>query len=453
MPGNASRDVSTLAGRLGALIGADRVTLGPEVAINDVATPLEVRPADEQQLGAVLALCDADGLGACIAGGATKLGWGNRPDRFDLLISTRDLRGSCHLDADDLTLSVACGIGVADARARVRAIDRILPLDPGRPSCATVGGVAATGDQGARTPGYGRLRDVVLGVKATLADGTPVSFGGRTMKNVAGYDMTKLFLGSFGTLGVITEVTFRLLPRPDTQALMILSLTSLDQGRGVAAQILDSYLQPLALEVVSPRLAGAAGTALYPATAGLDDSNGLLLLVGFAGHRAAVARSIAEVRDRFDIRTLAVLEEAEVEALFEALSEGAVAVGGDGSSLTIRSAVPISEVWGLAQAAESRARANELPLSYRMGAARGILDLAVSAQPTDTARLTAWVAGLRAEAVARGGQLVVTGGLALLAPDFDAWSDPGPSIRLMKRVKERFDPHGILNPGRFMGGI
>ena len=161
------------------------------------------QPADEAQLSEILARANSDGTACRIAGGSTKQEWGN-PGRFNLLLSTAGLQGCTDVDPDNLTLSVAAGATVAETRAQADAVNRILPLDPGHPGRATIGGVAATGDQGARAAGYGGLRDVVLGIRATLADGSAVKFGGRTMKNVTGYDMTKLFLGSFGVLGVIT---------------------------------------------------------------------------------------------------------------------------------------------------------------------------------------------------------------------------------------------------------
>ena len=455
------------------MVGSDRVSLGPEAAIHDVRAPVEVRPADDRQLSKVLALASIEGLGACVAGGATKLGWGNRPDRFDLLINTGGLRGFSNVDADNLSLSVAAGTPVAEVRAKARGMDRLLPLDPSRPSEATVGGVTATGDQGARGAGYGGLRDVVLGLSAVLADGSSVRFGGRTMKNVTGYDMTKLFIGSFGVLGVITEVTYRLLPRPDTQALIIVPLASLVQGKDIATQILDSYLQPLALEVISTgfsHLAGVAAVAGLAGTMGVAPSagvlpsagpdlipgDGYLLLAGFAGHRAAVTRSITEVLERSGASTAATLEDAEAESLFEALNGAGVVAAESGSSLTARSTVPISKVWGLAQQVESQAEAIEVPVAFRIGAARGTLDLYMgdgTSRESNPERLTTCMAELRREAIAMGGQLTVTRGLAALSLNFDAWGDPGASLQLMKRLKERFDPHGVLNPGRFVGGI
>ncbi|MFH0915213.1 MAG: FAD-binding oxidoreductase [bacterium] len=473
MLNEASRETTTLAGRLEALVGSDRVSLGSEAAIHGMRAPVGVRPADDQQLGKVLALADSEGLAACITGGATKLDWGNRPDRFDLLINTGDMRGFSDVDADNLSLSVAAGTPVAEVRAKARAMDRLLPLDPSRPSAATVGGVTATGDQGARGAGYGGLRDVVLGLRAVLADGSSVRFGGRTMKNVTGYDMTKLFIGSFGVLGVITEVTYRLLPRPETQALIAVPLASLDHGKDIVAQILDSYLQPLALEVISSGFAHLAGVAAWAGLAGAagavpsDDAapsaaadlipgDGYLLLAGFAGHRAAVSRSVAEVRERSGVPSAAILEDVEAESFFEALSETGVGAAESGPSLTARSTVPIGSVWELARTAESRAGAIGAPLGLRIGASRGTLDLHMGegkSHGSDRGSLTTCMTDLRREAVAMGGQFTVTRGLAMLSPHFDAWGDPDAAVQLMKRVKERFDPHRVLNPGRFVGGI
>ena len=184
MPSKATQDVATLADRLGALAGEEYVDLEPAVTIHGLQTSLEVCPADAHQLSEVLKLADRECLGVCISGGGTKMGWGNRPSRFDMVVCTRRLRGFSQIDADNLTLSAWAGTTVSEVRAQARALDRTLPLDSRRPSAATVGGVVASGDQGARGAGYGSVRDVVLGLKAVLADGSQLKLGGRTMKNV-----------------------------------------------------------------------------------------------------------------------------------------------------------------------------------------------------------------------------------------------------------------------------
>ncbi len=356
------------------------------------------RPADEAQLSEILAQANSDGTACRIAGGSTKQEWGH-PGRFDLLLSTAGLHGCTDVDADNLTLSAAAGTTVAEARAQADAVNRILPLDPGRPGRATIGGVAATGDQGARAAGYGGLRDVVLGVRATLADGSTVKFGGRTMKNVTGYDMTKLFVGSFGVLGVITEVTFRLLPRYDTQVLVVLPLPSLEEAKASVARVLTSYLQPLALEVVSadalpPDLASSTAKlpgrrgATAPATAGAPAAGARpLLLAGFGGHRAAVDRSIREVTEAHAGPPPQILRDADAEALYEHLADAGAAPagagGGDTARLGLRASVPISRALDVIAVAQGCADANGLTVGYRAGAVRGRVDLLFGAAGED----------------------------------------------------------------------
>ena len=416
-------------------------------------------PVDGERLTAVLAQADADRRAVCIAGGATKLGWGNRPERLDLLVSTREMRSRCDVDADDLIVTASAGFTVAEVRMRARQAGRVLPLDAGCPDRATVGGVAATGDQGARGAGYGRVRDLALGLKATLADGTQVKFGGRTMKNVAGYDMSKLFVGSFGVLGVITEVTFRLLPRPESHGMLVIPSPSFEEAAALVARILHSGLQPLVLQIVPPSLAVLPGTST-PLT-GSKAQGECILLAGFAGHPAALDRSLADVSGWSQTRETVQLADEDMEAVLESLA-GRGAPGGDRAPshdevpVKVRAAVPVAETCRFAEAALSLGRVRGLTLEYQVNAGTGIVDLwEVDRQDsTDRSRaLTDWVVAAREAATARGGGLAVVAGLLSLAAGLDAWGETGASVRLMKAIKQRFDPHRTLNPGRFVGGI
>jgi glycolate oxidase FAD binding subunit len=277
------------------------------------------------------------------------------------------------------------------------------------------------------------------------------------MKNVTGYDMTKLFVGSFGILGIITEVTFRLLPRYDTQGLIVLPLPSLGEAKAVVAGILRSHLQPLALEVVSPD--GLSPEVVGGTSAAAAHAGGPVLLAGFAGHRAAVDRSVREVMGTHSGPASEVLREESAEALYDHLAATS-AVGPDGDhQIAVRASVPVSRALDLAEAAERYAEEKGFVVSYRAGAARGRVDL-VFADPSGTGaalehaeRSAECVSRIRAEAVGLGGSLFVTQGSSLLPTGFDPWGDIGPALGLMRRLKERFDPNRILNPGRFLGGI
>jgi glycolate oxidase FAD binding subunit len=443
--------VATLAAQLEDLLGVGRVSMRTQADIQGVRPRVEASPGDLEHLAAVLALANQEGLAVCVVGAGTKLAWGNPPARFDVLLRLDCLPTHCQVDADDLTMTVSAGTTVGEARAAAHTQGRVLPLDARLPARATVGGAVATADQGPRGAGYGSVRDVVLGLKATLADGSTVKFGGRTMKNVAGYDMTKLFVGSFGCLGVITEVTIRLLPRSDSEGVVLLPLASLDEGARLAASVLDSQLTPLALMCVGGGLAGAAGGAVAEMAA--STAGGTVMAAGFTGPAAAVERSIGEVRARAERESARVVSGAsEIDAFYDSVDFlGRVSLEQDAAPTRVveaRASVPISRVWALAAEIEVAERTRHASPMCRLDAARGVLDLRLDGDWAGDA-----LGHLRGVATGLGGQLTVTAGSELLGSSGDAWGPPSPAVAVMRNIKARFDPRGTLNPGRFVGGV
>lgn len=445
--GAAVGDESRLAERLSSVVGPEYVLTPSPVEIHGLRAALEVHPADEQQLAEVMRLAQADRLAVCVRGGGTKLEWGNRPRGLDLVVSTSRLRGIIDLEPDDLTLTVRAGSLVSDAYNEVTAARRILPLYSARRGPATVGGVISAGVYGLRVAVRGGLKDVVSGVRVVLADGSVVRFGGRTMKNVAGYDMTKLFVGSCGTLGIITEATVRLLPRPDVQALVITPIASLEEAGSAAARVLQSHLAPVALEVASPRFVPGSRPG---------GPTEMWLLAGFYGHRAEVDRSVRELEQITGRQAERTLEDGEADAFYEAIPAPSELGPPPRDLVTVRAIVPIGEIWGLAERAVREAQTEGLDIAYRIGAERGrielVIDLATAGERQRRA-LPSYVGGLRAQAQQDGGSLFVRSGLESLPAGFDAWGDPGAALGLMRRIKERLDPHSTLNPGRWVGGM
>jgi len=233
---------------------------------------LIVSPASVEEISAVLKLASREGWNVLPAGGMTWL-----KSKADLIVNTQRLNQIIEHQPADLIAVAQAGVKLADFNAKVAENGQWLPLDPPDDGSATIGGVVATGIGGPQQFGYGRPRGSVIGMKVVLADGTLIKAGGRVVKNVAGYDLCKLFTGSFGSLGIITEVNFKLRPRPARAATVIATGTVEDLRK-----IINARLFPVAAEIV----------------------DGDMLMVRFAGNEKGVAYQIEQAR--------ALLKNAEV---------------------------------------------------------------------------------------------------------------------------------------------
>ncbi|MDQ4149491.1 MAG: FAD-binding oxidoreductase, partial [Actinomycetota bacterium] len=181
---------------------------------------MKLTPSSYTEVAEALGDASSDGLRVRPTGGGTKLGWGSGTIEPDLEVSTRELNAVVEHNAGDLTAVLQAGVPMAEAQRLFALRGQMIGLDPplGEDEGATIGGVVATGDSGPLRHGYRGVRDQLLGITVALSDGTVAKAGGKVIKNVAGYDLPKLFAGSFGTLGVILEVAVRLHPRPPLEA-------------------------------------------------------------------------------------------------------------------------------------------------------------------------------------------------------------------------------------------
>jgi FAD/FMN-containing dehydrogenase len=230
-----------------------------------------VSPASAEEISEVLKLASREGWSVLPAGGMTWL-----KSKVDLIVSTQRLDRIIEHEPADLIAVAQAGVKLTDFNAKLAENGQWLPLDPPDDGQATIGGVVATGIGGPQQFGYGRPRHSVIGMKVVLADGSLIKAGGRVVKNVAGYDLCKLFTGSFGSLGIITEVNFKLRPRPAREATVIATGTVEDLRK-----IVDARLFPVAVEI-----------------------DGDMLLVRFAGNEKGVAYQIEQ--------TCALLKNADV---------------------------------------------------------------------------------------------------------------------------------------------
>jgi glycolate oxidase FAD binding subunit len=406
-------------------------------SVDGVAGRFVARPGSVEEASQVLRAAAGDGLAVTFAGGGSKLGLGNPPERLDLVVETSGLDQVLEHAAGDLVVRAQAGVRLADLQAALAPAGQMLALDPPEPR-ATVGGVVAANVSGPRRLRYGTIRDLIIGVTVVLADGTVAHAGGKVVKNVAGYDLAKLYCGSLGTLGMIAEVIFRLHPRPAAAAVVTLQVDAPEQAGQAVRRLLRSTLEPSAVELVVDEWG-------WPGR----------LTVVFEGIRPGVEAQAAAAAELLgQVGEAAVAGPGGTEAALSQLGARPF----EKAAFALKATCPPSELPGvLTDLLGGRARWGG-PVSAH--AATGVVWMASGHRdgdlPADSPELP-WVARAitekREALAARGGSLVVVKAPPHLKRAVDVWGPPGDAIGLMRRVKERFDPDRRLSPGRFVGGI
>jgi glycolate oxidase FAD binding subunit len=383
-------------------------------------------PANTEELAAILRYANAQSLAVEPTGGRTKLTWGSRVTSR-LQLSTQKLFGIREHVWQDMTATVAAGTSWSAMQRELARHNQRVALDPVFPDRATVGGVIATNDSGVLRRRYGSLRDLVLGMTIVLADGTIARSGGKVVKNVAGYDLPKLLTGSFGTLGIITEVTFRLHPLPAAT----LSLTARSASITQLADLMHRVIAaPLSLEAMQ----------LRNEPRGSAEDTAFALDIQLASEPSALTNQEQQLRDLAQSSALTPSEKniwSAREHLFAVPDATVLKV----SSLPSKLAAIVGAAAMLDTQPDTRAHCIAEPT--------GIATVAFSATPENLAILTE---DLRSRLRAHGGGAVLLR-RGLLPHSIDSWGDPPPAIELMRAIKHEFDPNRILNPGRFVGGI
>jgi FAD/FMN-containing dehydrogenase len=371
------------------------------------------------------------------AGAATWVDAGNPLGRADLIISTRRMTRLIRHEPADLVATAESGLTLSAFQKQLASVGQWLPVDPPDDGRATLGGVVATGLGGPHSFGFGSPRSFVIGMRVLLADGRSIKAGGNVVKNVAGYDLCKLFTGSFGTLGLITELTFKLRPLPAESRTVVAagSLGSLiSAGRKAFIQ-----LAPVAIELVSRRLAKNLQLA---------NSSEYALMMRFVGSSRSVitqtAQALKLLRDDGN-RCATFDEEARPWAKLSALP---LQSAGD---LKWRVAMrPTDLAAFLEEMGELEADESSHPgLGWHAGLGDGRLR-AIARTPVYHREAVRALERLRQKAENLGGSLVVESASEEIRNEFDAWGDFGSAAALMKQVKTELDPRNSLSPGRFI---
>lgn len=403
--------------------------------------PILAYPTDAQEMIACVGAAAENGRTLVPAGALRRLGWGRAPERCDAVLSTQRLNQIIAYEPADMTLVAESGVTLAQMGELLGAQGQRLPIDPPFPDRTTIGGLIAANVFGPMRAAQGSIRDFLLGVRVVLADGREIRAGGRVVKNVAGYDLMKLFTGSLGTLGIMLEANLKVRPQPATSRCGV-------RNGGDLGWVLDA-IEPLHRLPFTPAVAR--------------------LLIGFADDALGIAPHALILRVEGS--------EAEVHAqqnwLGSELGGGAIAwAEGDRNDL-LYVAARDAQAWGVDDAAVAGLRIG-LPLRGLGATLKQLVGYAEQAGTTariaadlcqgsvfmrlrsaDVATLPAAIAAVRAEVNKAGGFAILEETPAALAGTIDPWEDsltPG-ALRLMQGIKQALDPDHRLSPGRFVGAI
>ncbi|MFQ3662100.1 MAG: FAD-binding oxidoreductase [Chloroflexaceae bacterium] len=404
-------------------------------------------PASPAELAETLRQAHERGLALVPWGGGTRQHVGRRPARYDLALATRRLNRIVAYHPEDLVVTVESGVTLETLQACLARHGQWLPWDPAHPERATIGGLLASGATGALRLGHASPRDWTLGMGVALGDGRLVRSGGQVAKNVAGCDAHKLHIGAFGTLGVIAEATFKVAPLPELFRTLIAVFTDPRLPVRAVGHLRAAPLQPVALVALN-RPAADRIPVLRTLLEGQPDH--ISVIARFAGTGPTVSRQVHEAERRcagLGARTVAVPREDDA-LLWRAISN-AMAPTGDGS-LLLRAGAPSSALGAVAGLLERVARRNGwVPAQIGIAPAglifsRWFTGLA-GPEVVNQALLEA-----RIELSVLGGYVVVEEAPPALAGALDLWGPLPEGIDVMRALRARWDPAGILNPGRFV---
>jgi glycolate oxidase FAD binding subunit len=428
-----------LAQKLAAELGEDFVSAEASTRafhrIDGLQPILVCLPETAEQLAASLRVCSEAGATVVPYGGGTAIAIGNAARHVDVVFDLKRFNRVIEHDDANLTATVEAGTSLNRLQEIVARQKQFLPFDPPHPDRATIGGTIATNLNGPRRSYYGSVRDLVIGMKLVLASGEQIKAGGKVVKNVAGYDMCKLFVGSLGTLGIITQVTLRTTPIPETSATLIASGAAA-QVFNLANDIAHSPLLPVAAVILNP-------FACQEMNSGDLDWKLAVESEGFAETVARHARDAKAMAERIGLR--ADLLQDNLHSQFWA---GFRDFPLPPDRLVFRMTVPLASMAHMMDTIESWQTDGFYP-ALAGDAMAGILWIV--ARPSKAA--ASQFHKLVALAGEQRGHAVMFAAPSELKQSVDVWGLPPPALALMRKIKQQFDPHGMLNPGRHINRI
>jgi glycolate oxidase FAD binding subunit len=429
------------------LLGTDkvrRVQANRSGSSSDVVVQIE----SEQEAGKVVRWAQRAGVAIIPEGLGARAGYGNIIHKKAIILSLSKYDRLIEHSAGDLTVTVQAGMNLSQLQEILREKGQMLPLDPGWPEHSTAGGVVAAALTGPKRLKYGTPRDWVIGLRVVMASGQVIRTGGKVVKNVAGYDMNKLFIGSLGTLGVITECTFKLRPLPPSETVMIFESSEADDIFRLSQRILDSSLEPSALEMVNSLV--LSRFVPDPATYGL--------IIGFEDEEKAVVKEqdlVVKWAKEAGLRLREILKNDQASRIWHLMGKLMPhALDPDDSHRVAIKAITLpDQVANTVQFIHLFAEDCGINALVHGGTGTGITLAVLNAEPDRWTEMKKFVGVVRRRIEEQPGYLVIQHAPDFFRAEVPVWGREPNGLFLMRKIKQQLDPEGLFNPGRFTGGI
>jgi FAD/FMN-containing dehydrogenase len=471
---------------LAGITGKDRIKTGPAdtapYSVDGIAPRAVVFPKDTKMVAAVVKYASRGNLTMVPWGSGTKMAMGHTPKAVDLVVCMARMNHMLDVDTANLTITVEAGVKFRDIQARLATeedrcylplddltteageficSDRshsgcFLPLDPPFGERATIGGIVAANSSGPKRLLYGLPRDLVLGVRFVTPTGDIVGAGGKTVKNVSGYDISKLMIGSMGSLGILCEMTLRLLPLPESMETLVFTFDSFSDAGGFASAVLATKLLPAALEVANrttlETMDFRGDLKLSPGAYGV-----ILALEAFQEATARMRKELPVMAQHFKARGTLSIGEDKHGLFWLSMGELQSAVARRHPGLVaLQLNYPLSQWKAIFEFAEKTLAKQGMQYTLLCHAGCGLTLANLFAEPggrDGKGAVADAVRSLLAECRKAGGNLVVLNAPVDRKGSLPIWGEPGSDLPLMKTIRAELDPSGLMNPGRFAVGL
>ena len=447
--------------KLKEIVGEANVIQDPDqlkaYAIDGKKPKVIVSPKTIQEVSKVVAQANQQRLTIVPRGNGTKMGMGGIPKKIDIILSTSRLNRIMDSDCENLTLSAESGMTLNEVQKSLAKVGKgyFLPLDPPFTEKATLGGIVATNSSGPKRLLYGTARDMIIGTKAVFPNGDIVVSGGKTVKNVSGYDMCKLLIGSYGTLGILCEMTFKLLPLPEKEATLLLSFARLGEADGFAREVRSSQLIPSSIETLN-----ALAVQKMRYSMSMPPNGNYLVAIGLEGVAESIDRQIAEMSEigrKHGFLEAVTLDSEKHQAFWVSIRDFSQGLTENYPNLiSLKSNFLISKSDEMLGSYEMIARELGIECAFICHSGNGILYSYILPGKKFRSKIESFIeliGKMTADAAKNEGNLVIESSPLLIKKKVEVWGQSRSDYQVVRRLKEQIDPAGILNRGRFVGGI